>query len=41
MGRVSELFGDRKPLIAMAHVRALPGTPMYDEKAAWPASSRS
>jgi len=33
MGRVSELFGDRKPLIAMAHLRALPGTPMYDEKA--------
>jgi membrane complex biogenesis BtpA family protein len=30
MGRVSDLFGDRKPLIAMAHLRALPGTPMYD-----------
>ncbi len=33
MGRVSDLFGERKPLIAMAHLRALPGTPMYDEKA--------
>ena len=27
------LFGDKKPLIAMAHLRALPGTPLYDEKA--------
>ena len=27
MGRVSELFGERRPLIAMAHLRALPGTP--------------
>jgi membrane complex biogenesis BtpA family protein len=33
MGRVTDLFGERKPLIAMAHLRALPGTPMYDEKA--------
>ena len=33
MGRVSELFGERRPLIAMAHLRALPGTPLYDEKA--------
>jgi uncharacterized protein len=30
MGRVHELFGDRRPLIAMAHLRALPGTPLYD-----------
>ena len=33
MGRVSDLFGERRPLIAMAHLRALPGTPLYDEKA--------
>jgi uncharacterized protein len=30
MGRVHDLFGDRRPLIAMAHLRALPGTPLYD-----------
>jgi membrane complex biogenesis BtpA family protein len=33
MGRVSDLFGERRPLIAMAHLGALPGTPLYDEKA--------
>ena len=27
MRRMEELFGDRRPLIAMAHLRALPGTP--------------
>jgi membrane complex biogenesis BtpA family protein len=32
MERVRDLFGERKPLIAMAHLRALPGTPMYDEQ---------
>lgn len=32
MGRVQDLFGEKKPLIAMAHLRALPGTPLYDEK---------
>jgi uncharacterized protein len=31
MGRVNELFGERRPLIAMAHLKALPGTPLYDE----------
>jgi uncharacterized protein len=30
MGRVNELFGERKPLIAMAHLGALPGAPLYD-----------
>lgn len=29
---VKELFGTAKPVIAMAHVPALPGTPRYDEK---------
>lgn len=33
MERLSDLFGERKPLIAMAHLGALPGTPRYDEKA--------
>jgi uncharacterized protein len=33
MGRIDELFGERRPLIAMAHLRALPGTPLYDAKA--------
>jgi membrane complex biogenesis BtpA family protein len=33
MGRMTELFGEKKPLIAMAHLRALPGSPLYDEKA--------
>ena len=32
MGRITDLFGDRKPLIAMAHLRPLPGTPLYDER---------
>jgi len=32
MGRMSDLFGERKPLIAMGHLGALPGTPLYDEK---------
>lgn len=31
--RVWDLFGDKKPIIAMAHIPALPGTPRYDEKA--------
>jgi membrane complex biogenesis BtpA family protein len=30
MGRVSQLFEERKPLIAMAHLGALPGAPLYD-----------
>lgn len=29
---ISELFKTEKPVIAMAHVPALPGTPRYDEK---------
>ena len=28
--RMQDLFGDRKPLIAMVHVPPLPGTPLYD-----------
>ena len=31
MNRLRPLFGDRKPVIAMAHVPPLPGTPLYDE----------
>ncbi len=31
--RFAELFGDRKPLIAMVHVPPLPGTPLYDASA--------
>lgn len=31
--RFTRLFPDRKPLIAMAHVPPLPGTPLYDEEA--------
>jgi len=32
--RFSTIFGaDRKPIIAMAHLPALPGTPLYDETA--------
>lgn len=31
--RISQLFGDRKPLIAMVHVPPLPGTPLYDAQA--------
>lgn len=30
MGRFRDLFPDRKPVIAMAHVPPLPGTPLYD-----------
>lgn len=29
---VKELFGHEKPIIAMAHIPALPGTPRYDPK---------
>jgi len=29
---VKELFGHEKPIIAMAHIPALPGTPRYDAK---------
>ncbi len=31
--RFSELFEAEKPVIAMAHLPPLPGTPLYDEKA--------
>jgi membrane complex biogenesis BtpA family protein len=31
--RLRQLFGDRKPLIAMVHVPPLPGTPLYDAAA--------
>ncbi len=31
-GWFSELFGVTKPIIAMAHIPALPGTPRYDKK---------
>jgi membrane complex biogenesis BtpA family protein len=31
--RFLELFPKRKPIIAMAHVPPLPGTPLYDERA--------
>ncbi len=27
---LKELFGQEKPIIAMAHIPALPGTPRYD-----------
>ena len=30
MERISDPFGDGKPLIAMAHLLPLPGTPLYD-----------
>jgi membrane complex biogenesis BtpA family protein len=30
---MQDLFGDRKPLIAMVHVPPLPGTPLYDATA--------
>ncbi len=33
MSRFREIFPDGKPLIAMAHVPALPGTPLYDAAA--------
>lgn len=29
---VEQLFGNGKPIIAMAHLPALPGTPLYDER---------
>ncbi len=32
MDRISNLFGGGKPLIAMAHLLPLPGTPEYDAK---------
>lgn len=32
MGRFADLFPRGKPIIAMAHVPPLPGTPLYDEK---------
>lgn len=32
MGRFEDLFGTHKPVIAMVHLQALPGTPLYDEK---------
>jgi hypothetical protein len=32
-GRLAALFPDRKPVIAMAHVPPLPGTPLYDRSA--------
>jgi uncharacterized protein len=32
-GRLAELFESEKPVIAMAHVPPLPGTPMYDAAA--------
>jgi membrane complex biogenesis BtpA family protein len=32
-GRFTDLFGSEKPVIAMAHVPPLPGTPLYDERA--------
>src|SRR3972149_5606248 len=31
--RFLQLFPHRKPIIAMAHVPPLPGTPLYDEQA--------
>jgi hypothetical protein len=33
MKRIGDLFAEGKPLIAMAHLLPLPGTPLYDEKA--------
>ena len=33
MGRFAELFPEGKPLIAMAHLPPLPGTPLYDAEA--------
>jgi membrane complex biogenesis BtpA family protein len=30
--RFREVFGTDKPVIAMVHLRALPGTPLYDER---------
>lgn len=31
--RFQKIFGDIKPIIAMVHLRALPGTPLYDSDA--------
>ncbi len=31
MTRYGQLFGDTKPVIAMVHIKATPGTPLYDE----------
>ena len=36
MSRFRNIFPDGKPLIAMAHVPALPGTPLYDANAGLP-----
>ena len=36
MSRFRTIFPDGKPLIAMAHVPALPGTPLYDADAGLP-----
>jgi membrane complex biogenesis BtpA family protein len=33
MKSIAQLFGDKKPLIAMVHVPPLPGTPLYDADA--------
>ena len=33
MARINDLFVRRKPLIAMAHLLPLPGTPLYDKEA--------
>ena len=33
MNRFKALFGDRKPIIAMVHLGALPGTPLFDTEA--------
>ncbi len=36
-----ELFGRSKPVIAMAHLPALPGTPRYDENGGMDAAVES
>jgi membrane complex biogenesis BtpA family protein len=33
MARFTQIFGDTKPVIAMVHLGAMPGTPLYNEKA--------
>ena len=33
MSRFKAVFGAKKPVIAMVHLGALPGTPLYDPKA--------
>ena len=30
MSRFTQVFGERKPIIAMVHLGALPGTPLHD-----------